>query len=320
LKAAYLAGFNASGEGYNGEYPFGDHVQDPEEDAAWRKNRDDELTAIKQALAAQHEHEPENEPFVSLASVQEPVAYRSLLASGSYTYCNTPQFFDNAQALYTTPPAQPAPVQERTDYAVHLNHCNIGECEGVCKYGDDDCPALEHADMKAKWDRPTPPAAQPAPVQEPVAYAVYHRMGGGKSLHWPEQHSENGDANEYKLFPLYTTLPAAQPASVQEPIYQMQMMDGKWIDQAKQSYEYNKAHGNTVRIVYTTPPAAHDLQAELDATNRQVEILSDALAESQRQRQWVGLTPTERKQIEKRYVFVEDAIRLTEAKLKEKNT
>ena len=50
---------------------------------------------------------------------------------------------------------------------------------------------------------------------------------------------------------------AAQPAPVQqEPIYQMQMMDGKWIDQAKQSYEYNKAHGHTVRIVYTTPPAA----------------------------------------------------------------
>jgi hypothetical protein len=32
-----------------------------------------------------------------------------------------------------------------------------------------------------------------------------------------------------------------------------------------------------------TPPAAHDLQAELDATNRQVEILSDALAESRRE-------------------------------------
>jgi hypothetical protein len=56
--------------------------------------------------------------------------------------------------------AQPAPVQKRTNYAVHLHHCNIGECEGVCKYGDDDCPALEHADMKAKWDRSTPPAAQ----------------------------------------------------------------------------------------------------------------------------------------------------------------
>jgi hypothetical protein len=31
------------------------------------------------------------------------------------------------------------------------------------------------------------------------------------------------------------------------------------------------------------PPAASDLQAELDATNRQVEILSDALAESRRE-------------------------------------
>jgi hypothetical protein len=30
------------------------------------------------------------------------------------------------------------------------------------------------------------------------------------------------------------------------------------------------------------PPEAPDLQAELDATNRQVEILSDALAESRR--------------------------------------
>ena len=56
--------------------------------------------------------------------------------------------------------AKAAPVQERTDYAVHLNHCNIGECEGVCKYLDDDCPALKHADMKAKWDRSTPPAAK----------------------------------------------------------------------------------------------------------------------------------------------------------------
>jgi hypothetical protein len=34
--------------------------------------------------------------------------------------------------------------------------------------------------------------------------------------------------------------------------------------------------------LYTAPPAATDLQAELDATNRQVEILSDALAESRR--------------------------------------
>jgi hypothetical protein len=35
--------------------------------------------------------------------------------------------------------------------------------------------------------------------------------------------------------------------------------------------------------LHTTPPAAPDLQAELNATNRQVEILSDALAESRRE-------------------------------------
>jgi hypothetical protein len=38
-----------------------------------RPSVDKAITAIKQALAAQQEHEPENEPFVSLASVQEPV-------------------------------------------------------------------------------------------------------------------------------------------------------------------------------------------------------------------------------------------------------
>ena len=56
-------------------------------------------------------------------------------------------------------------------------------------------------------------ARQPAPAtelreQEPVAYAVYHRMGGSKSLHWTEQHSDDGDHNQYLLVPLYTSPPA----------------------------------------------------------------------------------------------------------------
>jgi hypothetical protein len=38
------------------------------------------------------------------------------------------------------------------------------------------------------------------------------------------------------------------------------------------------------------------------------------------QRQWVGLTAAEQRSIEKKHIFVEDAIRLTEAKLKELNT
>jgi hypothetical protein len=67
------------------------------------------------------------------------------------------------------------------------------------------------------------------------------------------------------------------------------------------------------------PPAAPDLQAELDATNRQVEILSDALAESRRQRQWVGLSDEEMQALWDRYAHME-MMRAIEAKLKEKNT
>jgi hypothetical protein len=65
-----------------------------------------------------------------------------------------------------------------------------------------------------------------------------------------------------------------------------------------------------------------DLQAELDATNRQVEILSDALAESRRQRQWAGLTDEEKRQIFERedYQGWLDYINAIEAKLKERNT
>lgn len=41
---------------------------------------------------------------------------------------------------------------EQTDHsAVHLHHCNIGEYEGSCKYGDENCPAMAHAALKAKW-------------------------------------------------------------------------------------------------------------------------------------------------------------------------
>ena len=46
LEAAYLAGFNASGEGYNGEYG----VDYPEQDAIWVKDRDN---YVSKALAEQ---------------------------------------------------------------------------------------------------------------------------------------------------------------------------------------------------------------------------------------------------------------------------
>lgn len=61
------------------------------------------------------------------------------------------------------------------------------------------------AGYEAGWNAAIDSVSPAAPVQEPVAYAVYHRTGGGKSLHWPEQHCEEGDASQYKLVPLYAT-------------------------------------------------------------------------------------------------------------------
>jgi hypothetical protein len=66
-----------------------------------------EVTALN---AAQQEHEPENEPYVSLASVQEPVPVFELQKSGWEIICDLDwiQTLPFGTKLYTTPPAQPA--------------------------------------------------------------------------------------------------------------------------------------------------------------------------------------------------------------------
>jgi len=43
LEAAYLAGFNSTGDGYNGEYPFDQNGTFPEDDPNWIKQRDANL-------------------------------------------------------------------------------------------------------------------------------------------------------------------------------------------------------------------------------------------------------------------------------------
>ena len=48
------------------------------------------------------------------------------------------------------------------------------------------------------------------PKQEPVAWAIYDKRGGSKSLHWPENHSPNGDATKFDAVPLYAT-PSQRP-------------------------------------------------------------------------------------------------------------
>jgi hypothetical protein len=47
----------------------------------------------------------------------------------------------------------------------------------------------------------------PQPAQEPVAWVVYDKRGGSKSLHWPEQHSPNGDATMFDAIPLVPQRP-----------------------------------------------------------------------------------------------------------------
>jgi len=52
LKAAYAAGFEASGEGWNAEYPFADHNRDFEDDAEWTVKRDERLRPLLAAIDA----------------------------------------------------------------------------------------------------------------------------------------------------------------------------------------------------------------------------------------------------------------------------
>jgi hypothetical protein len=50
------------------------------------------------------------------------------------------------------------------------------------------------------------------PEREPVAWAVYDiKHGGSKTLHWPEQHSPNGDPSQFKAVPLYSVPPQRKP-------------------------------------------------------------------------------------------------------------
>ena len=42
-------------------------------------------------------------------------------------------------------------MSKKNDKAVHLVHCNQGEYEGSCKYGDKDCPALKMSPVQLSY-------------------------------------------------------------------------------------------------------------------------------------------------------------------------
>jgi len=106
---------------------------------------------------------------------------------------------------YTTPPAQPAPVQEPV--ATLWQHGETGRTRITMPGDITDCDArwFKAADLYT-----TPPAAQPAPVQEPVAWM---KEGWGPDCGpYIEfyRDDEMGWRDRKEWTPLYTTPPAAQ--------------------------------------------------------------------------------------------------------------
>jgi hypothetical protein len=142
------------------------------------------ITATKQALAAQREHEPENEPYVSLASVQEPVAWLVEFENGEQELHFDKQSVGETQApLYTTPPAQPAPVQEPVAWVDLLKQAEeVVRSKSLWKKYIDGTPlandiavwmasfAQEHATPPAQ--PAVPDAMTSADIQEHIEYVA----------------------------------------------------------------------------------------------------------------------------------------------------
>jgi hypothetical protein len=136
-----------------------------------------------------------------------------------------------------------------------------------------------------------PPAAQPAAVHVPVAWLKRHeladlqtcnhrRLGADSPRIWAPN-APDAPPPELDLVAVYI---AAQPAPVQ------QTCNCRWDGEVQvQQCTLHEAHLLAVHEwagrakAAEAKLAAPDLQAEIDATNRQVEILSDALAESRRE-------------------------------------
>ena len=73
------------------------------------------------------------------------------------------------------------------------------------------------------------------PAQEPVAWAVYDKRGGSKSLHWPEQHSPDGDANMFDAVPLVPQRPwvGLTPEEILDLFDATNVYGSKWIEFAR---------------------------------------------------------------------------------------
>jgi hypothetical protein len=236
--------------------------------------------AIKQALA----QPVQSLPFGVGGGL---VAIKTLLSRDPCVHANTAIEMLDA-ILKEHPAAQPAPVQEPVaqawaeGYRAGIDDERTSEANiGIAGMG-----------MKVEPARNNPyhttPPAQPAPVQEPVAWVCYGAPGK-RDIDF-----EEADINKLPIGTLLYTTPFTQPAPVKDSaVY------GDWddSDSCGQCGMVN-GHSPECRHLYTTPPAA--------------------------QRPWVGLTDEELKDIElgchKTLFGKIEAMQKVEAKLKEKNT
>jgi hypothetical protein len=195
----------------------------------------------------------------------------------------------------------------------------------------------------------TPPAAQPT-QQEPVAVisskqlsAMFQNLKGidtsQSGYHWRVGwNAALRQAMDYSM-PSYTTPPAAP---VQEPVpdedelsngFALALHDAVLIRIGNDDEATRQAIARIDKLVakYTQPAPVQEPVGEVGwAANVPNTIsvvhwkndsppIGTKLYTHPPQRQWVGLTASDRKEIERQSVYVDGAIRMTEAKLKERN-
>ena len=121
-----------------------------------------------------------------------------------------------------------------------------------------------HAENEAL--KAAPSTSQPL-TQKPIFW--YRPTCGGEMYKGPVHDSSIGgkmmrDEKPGEWLPLFdgTTAPSTSSA---DPIYQYQLANGNWIDQPKESYDYNVKHGQaTVRVVYLAAPSTSQTKQVLE--------------------------------------------------------
>jgi hypothetical protein len=115
LKKAFRAGFDASGEGYNGEYPFRDNGRSPETDKDWVAQRD---KAVQEILAEQPVQQ--QEPFGYLyEGTAEHTRHKTVFEKTRAERFET-RWWREIGPCYTSPP-QRKPLTEPQKQALAKN-------------------------------------------------------------------------------------------------------------------------------------------------------------------------------------------------------